>query len=206
VTKAAPVTIGASMITCQLCGEPTMYRLSNGALICVQCVDRFQREQNAAMIDFLLGEIGSGGTVGNIGPGVEISKRVPRRQPTALTNIRLDRSVVGAINTGRAQAIDVALSYIKQKCDPGVSELLQEFTQAVLDDRELDQAMRGAIIEQLSFLISQTLAKQGQKRPSIVNAVLKSIKESLSISSGLITVWDKLEPCLRQVLALNAAG
>jgi hypothetical protein len=59
-----------------------------------------------------------------------------------------------------------------------LSELIQEFTQAVFDNRELDQAMGKAIIEELSFLISQTSAKPEQKRPSIVNAVLKSIKET----------------------------
>jgi hypothetical protein len=91
---------------------------------------------------------------------IEIPKLVPHRQPTTFT-IRVDRSVVGAINTGQAQAIDVALSYVKQNGDPGLSELLQEFTQAVLDNRKLDQAMRKAIIEELSFLISQTSAKPG---------------------------------------------
>jgi len=75
-----------------------------------------------------------------------------------------------------------------------------EFTQAVLDNRELDRAMHKAIIEELSFLISQTSAKPEQKRPSIVNAVLKSIKETLSTFSGLIALWEKLEPCLREVL------
>jgi hypothetical protein len=109
---------------------------------------------------------------------IEIPKLVPHRQPTTFANIRVDRSVVGAINTGPAQAIDAALSYVKQNGDPGLSELLQEFTQAVLDNRKLDQAMRKAIIEELSFLISQTSAKPEQKRPSIVNAALKSIKET----------------------------
>jgi hypothetical protein len=179
-----------------------MYQLSKGALICLECVDRFQLEQNAAMTNFLLGEMESitGIPLGSLEPRMEIPKVVPHRQPMTFTNIRIDRSVVGAINTGQAQAIDVALSYVKQNGDPGLSELLQEFTQAVLDNRELDQAMRKAIIEQLSFLISQTLAKPEQKRPSIVNAVLKSIKEGLSTVSGLIALWEKLEPCLRQVL------
>jgi hypothetical protein len=70
----------------------------------------------------------------------------------------------------------------------------------VLDSRELDQATRKAIIEQLSFLISQLLAKPEQKRASIVGAVFKSIKEALSAFSGLVTLWEKLEPFLRQVL------
>lgn len=119
-----------------------MYQLSNGALICVECVDRFQLEQNAAIINFLLGEkeFVTEIPLGSLKPRIETPKLVSHRQPTTFSNIRVDRSVVGVINTGQAQAIDVARSYVKQNGDPSLSKLLQEFTQAVLDNRELDQA------------------------------------------------------------------
>lgn len=192
----APATIGARMITCEECGKPSMYQLSNGALICLECIDRFQFEQNAAMINFLLGEVESG----TGGLPLEIPKLVLRHQLVTFNNIRMDHSVVGVINTGQAQAIDVGLSYVKLIGDPALSELFQEFAQAVLDSRELDQTTRKAIIEQLSFLISQLLAKPEQKRAAIVGAVLKSIKDALLAFSGLVTLWEKLEPFLRQVL------
>lgn len=78
--------------------------------------------------------------------------------------------------------------------------MFQEFAQAVLDSRKLDQATRKAIIGQLSFLISQLLTKPEQKRAAIVGAIFKSIKETLSAFSELMTLWEKLEPLLRQVL------
>jgi hypothetical protein len=173
-----------------------MYQLTNGALICLQCIERFQFEQNAAMVNFLLGKMESSSG----GSPLEIPKLVPHHQLVTFNNIRVDRSIVGAINTGQAQAIDVGLSYVKQTGDPALSEMFQEFAQALLDSKELDQAARKAIIEQLSFLISQLLAKPEQKRAAIVGAVLKSIKETLSAFSELVTLWEKLEPLLRQVL------
>jgi hypothetical protein len=173
-----------------------MYQLSSGALICLDCVDRLQFEQNAAMLHFLLGEVESN----TGGLSLETPKLVLHHQLVTFNNIRADRSIVGAINTGQAQAIDVSLSYVKQIGDPALSELFQQFAQAVLDNKELDQATRKAIIEQLSFLSSQLLAKPEEKRVSIVGAVLKSIKEALLAFSGLITLWETLEPLLRQVL------
>jgi len=184
------------MIICQECGKPAMYQLSSGALICLECIDRFQFEQNAAMIRFLLGEIES--STGGL--PLEIPKLVLHHQLVTFNNIRVDHSIVGAINTGQAQDIDVSLSYVKEIGDPALSELFQQFAQAVLDSRELDQATRKAIIEQLSFLTSQLLAKPEQKRAAIVGAVLKSIKEALRAFSGLVTLWETLEPLLRQVL------
>ena len=194
--KTAPASIGAHMITCQECGKPAMYQLTTGVLICLQCIDRFQFEQNAAMINFLLGKMKS--STG--GSPLKIPKLVLHHQLVTFNNIRVDHSIVGAINTGQAQAIDVGLSYVKQNGDPALSEMFQEFVQAVLDNRELDQVTRKAIIEQLSFLISQLLAKPEQKRAAIVGAVFKSIKEALSAFSDLVTLWEKLEPFLRQVL------
>jgi len=148
------------------------------------------------MIHFLLGEVES--STGGL--PLEIPKLVLHHQLVTFNNIRADHSVVGAINTGQAQAIDVSLSCVKQIADPALSELFQQFAQAVSDSRELDQATRKAIIEQLSFLISQLLAKPEQKRAAIVGAVLKSIKEALLAFSGLATLWETLEPLLRQVL------
>jgi hypothetical protein len=179
-----------------------MHQLSNGVLICLECMDRFQLEQTAARIHFLLGKVESiaGVPYGGIGPHVQIP-RVPDRQPITFNNIRVDRSVVGAINTDQAQAIEAALSHAKQSGDPVFSELFQELAQAVLDNSELDQAKRKAIIEQLSFLISQLLAKPQQKRPAIVGAVLKSVTEALSAFSSLVTLWEKLQPLLRQALS-----
>src|SRR5439155_26685373 len=102
-----------------------MCQLSNGAVICLECMDRFQLEQNTARINFLLGEVESitGAAVGSIESRIEITKVVQRR-PITLNNIRGDHRVVGAINTGQAQAIDVALSYVKENCDPALAELL----------------------------------------------------------------------------------
>jgi len=165
-------------------------------------MDRFQLEQTAARIQFLLAEVESiaGIPRGGIGPHVEIP-RVLDRQTITFNNIRVDRSVVGAINSGQPQAIESARSYAKQIRNPGFPELFQEFAQAVLDNRELDETKRKAIIEQLSFLISQLSAKPQQKRPAIVGAVLKSLTEALSAFSSLVTLWEKLQPLLRQVLS-----
>jgi len=184
------------MIICQECGKPAMYQLSSGALICLECIDRFQFEQNAAMIRFLLGEIES--STGGL--PLEIPKLVMHHQLVTFNNIRADHSVVGAINTGQAQDIDVSLSYVKEIGDPALSELFQQFAQAVLDSRELDQATGKAIIEQLSFLVSQLLAKPEQKRAAVFGAVLKNIKEALSAFSDLAKLRETLEPFLRQVL------
>src|SRR5947207_14772262 len=76
--KTAPASIGARMITCRECGKPSMYQLSNGAVICLECMDRFQLEQNTARINFLLGEVESinGAAVGSIGSRIEFTEVV----------------------------------------------------------------------------------------------------------------------------------
>jgi hypothetical protein len=196
VAENCPSSTGAHMITCQECGKPAMYQLSNSALICSECIARFEFEQNAAMIDFLLGEMESSAT----GSLPAIPKIVLRQQLMSFYNIRVDHNVIGAINTGRAQAIDVGLSQLKQNSDPELCQRFQEFAQAVLASRELDHAASAAIIEQLSFLISQLSVKPEQKQRAIIGAVLKNTKDALLAFSDLLKLWEKLEPLLRQLL------
>src|SRR5437762_2824189 len=101
--KTALASIGARMITCRECGKPSMYQLSNGAVICLECMDRFQLEQNTARINFLLGEVEfiTKAAVGSIRSRIEITKIV-QRQPITFNNIKIDQNIVSAINTGLA--------------------------------------------------------------------------------------------------------
>src|SRR5438094_5993041 len=88
--KTAPASIGARMITCRECGKPSMYQLSNGAVICLECMDRFQLEQNTARINFLLGEVEciTGAAVRRVWTRIEITK-VVEGEPITFTNSRV---------------------------------------------------------------------------------------------------------------------
>lgn len=182
-----------------------MFQRRDGLLLCLDCYERLQSimnrqfEQNAAMLNFLFGEMEMMTGV-PLGPRIRIPQPVIQNAPMTFNNIQVDRSAIGAINTGHAQVIDVALSYIKQTGDPALSVALKEFTQAVLDNQEIEETSRTAILEQLRFLSEQAVASQERKQRSVARAVLEDLAKAVSSVSGLVSLWEKLKPIFLQAV------
>ena len=57
--------------------------------------------------------------------------------PMTLNNIKINGSVVGAVNTGVVRQLDVAMSNVRNSGNTEVFEALQKLTQAVMDSREI---------------------------------------------------------------------
>ena len=76
--------------------------------------------------------------------------------------INVDRSVVGAINTGNVKKMEVALNDIKNQ-NPEL-EQLKEFTEAVLREASLSVEAKNDIVKQLSVLTAQLAMPQESSR------------------------------------------
>ncbi len=117
-------------------------------------------------------------------------------------NISVSNSVVGAINTGNVQRIDVAIERIKQVGAGGakLAEALREFTQAVIDEKELAEEQRKNIVEQLVFVTDQIQTKSAERNKGVTGVVLSGIGTAISASNGLVTLWQHLHPWLHKIL------
>lgn len=116
------------------------------------------------------------------------------------SNIRVRQGVIGALNIGHLQVIDVAISHIQHNGDLALSHALWEFTQAVLDGQEVEPAARKEMIEQLAFLSDQMLTGQGQKHGAVARTVLRDLAGTASSIPGLALVWEDLAPLLEHAL------
>ncbi len=79
-------------------------------------------------------------------------------------NIRVGQDVIGTLNIGHLQVIDVAVSHIQHDGDLPLAHALWEFTQAVIESREVEPATRSIMIEQLAFLSEQTAVAKSHGR------------------------------------------
>jgi hypothetical protein len=158
-----------------------------------------------AMMNYLMDEMdwisGLGGYSSS--PRIELpppSPIVANQGPVTLHNISVHGSVVGAINSGEVQRIDVAIDHIKLGGDTALAEGLTRFTEAVLADTEVQAAARSEILEQVSFLTSQTATPKEQRKPGMIRAVMAGLPKAISTSKALLDLWDKLHPLLSAVL------
>ncbi len=194
------------MIACHQCGKPALYTIEDEKIpLCLDCFERHQNliqrqlEESARVMNYATGqmELLAGLPPGSLGPRMHI---LSAPQPVTFNNIRIDRSNVGVVNTGQAGRIDAVVTYSEETGHPELAKALADFTQAVVDSKDVEQATRDAIIEQLSFLASQTATEK--KQPSITSAVFSGLEKTIRTVSGLIKLWEQLGPLLKNSLGL----
>lgn len=171
-----------------------MYEMG-GHLLCLDCYERVQHlafqelEQLAAAYNLAAADMEFISGVPMSIPRMRIPQRPVHYNPV---NINIDRSVVGAVNTGQIHQLDVAVTHFAQSGNTELSKALQELTQAVVSDHEMEKAVRDQILEQLSFLVAQAGARPEQKIFSVAKVVIQSLSKIISTVPSLITLWEKL--------------
>ena len=192
------------------CGQPAIGSI-NGTNICVNCYSRFQAT-NMDRLRMLLSmynyfqdqaedTIGLRGLVDS--PRFQIPAPAPviaTRGPMTFHNINVSGGVVGAINTGQAQKIDVAIGQIRQAGGTGLADSLKQFTESVLANNELQRQTKEELLEQLSFLTDQAFTEQGKRKTGMIKTVFSSVSTAVSVSSALYKLWEHLHPLLEKAL------
>jgi hypothetical protein len=193
------------MTNCVQCGKPAIVLVGNNPL-CVDCNLKLQQAinmQNERLVqemNYLTDMIET--TVGIYGalPRYKVTQPVIHKGDLTFHNINVSKSIVGSINTGNVQSIDVAMSHIKTSGNEELAKVLGEFTQAVINDTAINTELKNQIIEQLSFLISQYELSKEKRKPSVIKTVLSTIKNTVSTVASLVMIWSKLQSLLEKVL------
>ena len=181
---------------CSQCRSTPAFVEVNGHLLCINC-DHKREETLRLEQARRLNELNVQHDEWEALTGV----RFPRHQipqPTVYTShsIRVDKSVVGAINTGHIDKLNVALDHIRQGDTVELADKLQEFTQAVVNNTELTAEDRNTILEYLSFLGIQATLPKNNRQPSIGKTVLLNLEKLLTNSGSLASLYSVFSPML----------
>jgi hypothetical protein len=128
---------------CSQCSEKPAIGEVAGQPLCVDCYTKLQNahvaEQNArtqhmrhlmSLINYYGGLMDSISGLGPLSPPIQIPS-MPATGPVTLNNIKLDNSVVGAINTGNARDIDVNLDQLRAAGLDKLGDAIGALTQAL---------------------------------------------------------------------------
>ncbi len=191
------------MTPCSQCGKPAIFEV-NGLPICVDCnlkiQQAFQIRDNALKQkhNMLVDQMEAMTGLYGVTPRYEIDPPVApviHHGPLNYHSIKLEGSVVGAINTGNVEKMEVALNDIHVKNqNPELESRLKEFTEAVLRDRSLSAQAKDEIVEQLTALAGEMAKPKESRSKGVIMAVVKSI--AASIPGALIEHWDKIKQML----------
>jgi len=117
--------------------------------------------------------------------------------PFTLNNIHVDRSTVGAINTGEVAKIDVSITLLQQAGNKDISEALRSLTQAIIDASEMPEDSKSQALDQVGYLSEQAAAAAKDRKPGMIRAALSAITQTATTVSAVATAWNAAEPILK---------
>lgn len=199
------------MAACDQCGKPALVVVAKHPL-CVGCYALLQQTENArleaandqlrlllahqnhlaAEMDWMIG-------FGPRSPRVQIpAKSAPQYNTIHSVNVG-EGSTVGAITTGSAQSIAVAIGNTKKQGNADLAAALKAFTDALANEAIADAEKR-EMSEQLATLSEELTKPKEARRRAVIGPMLEGLSKAVSVSSGLVSLWEKLHPLLTQAL------
>ena len=166
-----------------------------------------QQRQSAAMLNYL-----SDYADEVVGLPV-LSPRLQMPQPKAqvfhhgnmntFNNINVDRSTVGSINTGSINSIDVTLGQLGQGGAGEITASIKEFTEALLQEAQVANETRTAMLEQLAFVSEQLLTPEDQQKKSVIRQTWNSLTAEAGRFTSLAAALEKIKTTIGPVLGLS---
>ena len=83
-----------------------------------------------------------------------------------------------------------------------IADALKSFTEAVLENAEITSELKNELIQNLSFISQQVSIPEGARNQSVIKSVLSGIKEGVSVTTSLVTLWTKVEPIFKGIFGL----
>jgi len=151
----------------------------------MQARDRMIKEE----INFLIGQAEAATGLYDVVPRYELPRPVLRQHTTNVHNVKVDNSVVGAINTGSADKIRVVLNYMKKSGNAKLQESIGAFTQGVSEDKSLTEELKTEIADQLLILSGQLACKEELQSRGVIKALVAGIERVIANAANLVTLW-----------------
>lgn len=104
---------------------------------------------------------------------------------------------VGNVNTGIVMGnMEANLQQLSREGHADLAADLQHLVQAVMSAAALSDDQKKEVVEQLAVLSSQAAVPAEQRQVGTVRAVINGLKESLSVSGSLASLWSAFGPKL----------
>ena len=193
--------------TCSQCNKPVHY--NNG--LCVDCgykaaVAQTLMFRNAAILNNHAAE-----QVDSIvGIGVTPRMQLPDfpkapKAPIIMHNIHVADSVVGSINTGTVQTVDVNITYLKQGGNKDLAEAIQTLAEAIANEPSLKSDEKNNLLDQVAYLSEQASAAAKDRKRGVIKAAMDSLGSFAQGANAITTItnaWQNVEPLLKILLGL----
>ena len=199
--------------TCNQCGKPAV-QVYNGNPLCVDCLTKlaavFHKQEEIRQRELIILMQQEQAIESEMYSMVGLTPPPPKydfthlRPPSnyILHNIKVSDSVIGSVNSGDIEKIDVAMTTIQRSGNTEVAEALKSLTEAVLENTQISSTLKNELIQNIGFVSQQVSVPAEQRNKGVLKSVLTGIKNSVGAVSSLVDLWSKVEPLFSSYFGL----
>jgi hypothetical protein len=158
----------------------------------------------ARTLGFRLAAIGMNHAAADMEFATGIPNFTPRIQvpdlpkgPIHMHNIKVDNSVVGAINTAEVHTIDVNITYMKQSGNNKLGEVLKGLTEAIANSKAMSDEEKQNLLDQVAYLSEQAASAAKDRKPGMIKSTLAAIAAGAAAVKGIADAWNAAAPLLK---------
>lgn len=199
-------------MNCDQCGKPAVANVNKHPL-CVSCYSLLQQTETAraeanndylrllsAQINHQIDEMDRAfGIPMNLGR-IQIPQRAGQ-QYNIVHSVRVEGGTVGAINTGEVHSIAVAIGASEKQGNKDLAVALTVFTDEPTN-AQIDKGQKREMGEQLAALSEELIKPTETRRRAVIAPMLDALSKAVTVSTGLVTLWERLHPLLKQAFGL----
>lgn len=190
-----------------------MYQVSDQNIpLCLDCYFKFSQinqqeiENNERMINFAKDEMDAIVGFGPLGPRFPARPQPVYISGVKMSNISVNNSVVGGINTGSIGTVDQSISALIQLGKPECADAFKKLTEAILQSNDLTRNQCNELIEILSVLSKEAATPPKTRENSVAHTLLdKAIKVS-SMANDITEICQKWWPVVAAVFGYTISG
>jgi len=174
-------------------------------LLCVDCnlkvqqAADLQHARNVSVLNHLVDQMEAQVGIYGVLPRYQVPQPTIQAGPVTHHNIQIHGSVIGTINTGNIQKMNVALDRVTVGGAPELATVLQKLTEAVLASSELSPAQKTKAVDHLSFITDQAALPTDKRNASIGTTILEGFERVISTSSGVLAIWQTAKPLIESL-------
>ena len=190
---------------CHQCEKPAMFLVGEEGSRVPLCLDCNLKlvQTVAAQNDMLVEQMNYLTDAREATSGLSgILPRIPRRNVVqigdiTLNNIKVDRSVIGVLNTGTIQTVDSAVTALRGSGEEALGSAITELSQAILSTPDVPDDVKTQMLEILSFLSTEATAPKEKRRATTMRTLWERLASLISDVDKLIQTWDRVGPILK---------
>jgi hypothetical protein len=189
----------ATPLPCSQCGKLAVFNSG----LCVDCgykaaVAQTLLFRNAAILtNHAAAEMDS-----VVGIGFTPRMQIPDlpKAPIIMHNIHVADSVVGSINTGSVQTVDVNITYLKQGGNKDLADALQKLTESIANETNLNADNKNNLLDQVAYLSDQASCAAKDRKRGMIKAAMDSLNvfaQGANSITSITVAWQHVEPLLK---------